>query len=74
MQSIELIIMGNIKIILPDDLEEEFRQEIFKSKGMKKGNITEAVQEAIKLWMDAERKRRSEIAKKAWKTRKRKGV
>lgn len=62
--------MGNIKVILPDDLEEEFREEIYKSKGMKKGNITKAVQEAIVLWMEAEKKKRSEVAKKAWKERK----
>ena len=62
--------MGNIKVILPDELEEEFRAEVFKSKGMKKGNLTESIQEAIRMWIDAERKRRSEIAKKAWETRK----
>jgi len=62
--------MGAIKIILPDDLEEEFRGEVFKSKGMKKGNITAAIEEAVKMWMEAEKEKRSEVAKKAWKTRK----
>lgn len=62
--------MGTIKVILSDELEQEFRDEIYKSKGMKKGNITEAIQEAIRMWIEAERERRTEIAKKAWDTRK----
>ncbi|MCD6571763.1 MAG: hypothetical protein J7K62_00645 [Thermoplasmata archaeon] len=41
--------MGAIKVILPDELEEEFRSEVFKSKGMKKGNLTLAIEEAIKM-------------------------
>jgi hypothetical protein len=62
--------MGAIKVILPDDLEEKFRNEVFKSKGMKKGNITIAIEEAINIWIDAQQEKRSEAAKKAWKTRK----
>ena len=64
--------MGAIKVILPDDLEEQFRTEVFKSKGMKKGNITEAIGEAISMWMESEKKKRSEVAKKAWESRKEK--
>lgn len=62
--------MGNIKVILSDDLEQKFRVEVFKSKGMKKGNLTLAIEEAIKLWIDSEKKKRSEAARKAWETRK----
>lgn len=62
--------MGNIKVILPDDLEQKFREEVFKSKGMKKGNLTIAIEEAIKNWIELQRKKRSEIAEKAWGTRK----
>lgn len=43
--------MGNIKVILPDKLEKEFREEIFKRYGMKKGNITQAIEEAVDLWI-----------------------
>lgn len=64
--------MGRIDIILPDNLEEEFRTEVFKSKGMKKGNITAAIIDAIKIWMKQEREKRSNAAKKAWETRKNK--
>jgi len=62
--------MGNIKVILPDELEQKFREEVFKSKGMKKGNLTLAIEEAVKMWIDSERGKRSNAAKKAWDTRK----
>jgi hypothetical protein len=62
--------MGAIKVILSDELEEKFRNEVFKSKGMKKGNITIAIEEAINMWIDAQQEKRSNAAKKAWKTRK----
>jgi len=62
--------MGRIDVILPDDLEEEFRMEVAKELGMRRGNLTLALQEAVRLWIEARRKARSEIAKKAWKTRK----
>ena len=44
--------MGSIKVILPDELDKEFREEVFRRLGMKKGNITEAVQEAIQDWLN----------------------
>lgn len=61
--------MGAIKVILSDELEEKFRNEVFKSKGMKKGNITIAIDEAINMWIDAQQEKRSNAAKKAWETR-----
>ena len=50
--------MGAIKVILPDDLEEQFRTEVFKSKGMKKGNITAAIVDAVKMWIDSQKKKK----------------
>lgn len=44
--------MGRVDIRLPDNLEKKFRQEIFRRKGMKKGNLTESITEAILLWMN----------------------
>jgi len=64
-----MITMGAIKVILPDELEEKFRNEVFKSKGMKKGNITIAIEEAINMWIDDQQQKRSDAAKKAWDTR-----
>lgn len=43
-----------IDVYLPADREKRFKEEVFKRKGMKKGNISEAVGEAILLWINAE--------------------
>lgn len=40
--------MGRIDVILPDELEREFRLAIANNLGMKKGNITIAIEMAIK--------------------------
>jgi hypothetical protein len=48
--------MGRIDIILPDELEKRFREEIFKKYGMKKGNITMAVEEAVQDWVKKKKK------------------
>lgn len=46
--------MGEMKVVLSDELEEKFREEVFKSKGMKKGNLSKSVQEAIEMWIEAQ--------------------
>lgn len=43
--------MGRIDVILPDELEKKFRNKVFKKFGMKRGNITTAIQEAIEQWI-----------------------
>lgn len=50
-----MINMGSIKIILSDELEKKFREEVFKRFGMKKGNITLAIEEAIKDWINKDK-------------------
>lgn len=49
--------MGKMNIVLSDDLEERFRKAVFERKGMKKGNISMALQEAIQQWIDYKRAR-----------------
>jgi hypothetical protein len=44
--------MGRMNIVLPDELEREFKQEVFKRMGMKKGNISNAISESIRAWID----------------------
>jgi len=43
--------MGKMNIVLEDKLEQEFRKTVFERKGMKKGNISEALEEAIEMWI-----------------------
>jgi hypothetical protein len=38
-------------IIIDDELDEKFRKAVFETKGMHKGNLTEAMEEAMQLWM-----------------------
>lgn len=47
-----LINMGRIDVILPDDLEQKFRKKVFEKYGMKRGNITKTIQEAIENWIE----------------------
>jgi hypothetical protein len=44
--------MGKMNVVIEDELEKNFRKAIFESKGMKKGNISEALEEAIKEWIE----------------------
>lgn len=44
--------MGKLNLVIRDDLDEKFRGEVFKRKGMKKGNLTESLEEALELWID----------------------
>jgi hypothetical protein len=45
--------MGKLNVVLPDDLEDRFRKAVFEKMGMKKGNISEAMEEAIDMWIRA---------------------
>ena len=43
--------MGKVNLSIDDKLEERFRVMVAKRKGMRKGNLTKAVEEAMKLWL-----------------------
>jgi folate-dependent tRNA-U54 methylase TrmFO/GidA len=46
--------MARIDIILPDDLEHKLRMEAGKRLGAKRGAFTEAITEAVALWISKE--------------------
>lgn len=52
--------MGKLNIKVRNELDRKFREEVFKRKGMKKGNITEAVEEAMLLWIGVSGKNEEE--------------
>jgi metal-responsive CopG/Arc/MetJ family transcriptional regulator len=52
-----------LTVMIRDDLDEEFRNAVFKEKGMHKGNLSEAIEEALKMWI-------AEQSKKEGKTKK----
>jgi len=43
--------MGRIVVEMSSELEKQFRDEVARRLGMKKGNIKIAVEEAIKTWI-----------------------
>ena len=50
--------MSRINLVLSDELELRFREEVFRRYGMKKGNIQKAIEEAIQEWIQKEKRRR----------------
>ncbi len=44
--------MGRILAKIDDELEERFRITVLKVKGKKRGALSEAVEEAIRLWLE----------------------
>ncbi len=43
--------MSRLVFNVPEKLEERFRDAIYKRYGMKKGNISKALKEALELWI-----------------------
>lgn len=43
--------MARLHIEISDQLDFKFRDVVYKVKGMRKGSLTRAVEEAIELWI-----------------------
>jgi hypothetical protein len=43
--------MGKVNLTISDELEKEFREIAYKEKGMKKGFLTDATEEALSQWV-----------------------
>jgi hypothetical protein len=52
-----MINMGRITAIIPDELEKQLRLGALEVYGGKKGDLSRAVQEAIKIWVSTEKNR-----------------
>jgi len=48
--------MGKLNLKIRDEVDRKFRAAVFKRKGLKKGNLTESVEEAMLLWINAVKK------------------
>jgi hypothetical protein len=48
--------MGKLNINVKREVDYRFRDEVFKRKGFKKGNLKEAVEEAMLLWINTPQK------------------
>ena len=46
--------MGRICVELPDQLEKQLRFKTIEKFGGKKGDLTRAVEEAVKTWIEKE--------------------
>lgn len=51
--------MARIDAVINDDLEQEFRMEITKRLGGRKGDLSKALEEAINLWVSQKSKNKS---------------
>ena len=46
--------MGRMQIVISDELEKRLRKRAAEKFGLKKGSISEAVEEAIVNWLKAD--------------------
>jgi len=47
--------MGRISVAIPDELEKELRLKTVEEYGGRKGDLSRAVEEAIKTWVAKEK-------------------
>ena len=40
-------------VIVDEELEKKFKEAVFKDKGMKRGNISLSIEEALEMWIEA---------------------
>lgn len=45
---------------VPKELDEKFRKTVYETKGMHKGNLTEAIEEAVQCWIDKQKEKLKE--------------
>ena len=45
--------MARINLVIDDELDKQFRNEVYKRLGMKKGNIKTAIEQSMRLWIES---------------------
>jgi len=43
--------MGSVSVSIPDDLEQQLREKGVEKFGLRRGYLSKAVEEAIRLWL-----------------------
>ena len=51
-----MVNMVRIDLSIDDNLNEKFRHVVYKTMGMKKGNLRIALEEAINMWLKSNEK------------------
>jgi len=46
--------VGRLDVIIPDDLEKQFRMKVLDKFGAEKGALSKATAEAMRLWLKQE--------------------
>jgi len=46
--------MGRVSVDIPDELEKKLRLKTIERFGGRKGDLSKAVEEAVKTWVDRE--------------------
>lgn len=46
-----------LTVLIRDDLDEEFRNAVFRKMGMHKGNLSEAIEDAMRMWIAKQSKK-----------------
>ena len=49
--------MARLDLSIDDKLDTQFRDMIYKTMGMKRGNLRIALEEAIKIWLNSKKGR-----------------
>lgn len=56
--------MGKLNVKVQDSVDDRFREAVFKRKGMKKGNLTKAIEEAMLMWIEVPTENEEKFHKK----------
>ncbi|MFZ0220068.1 MAG: hypothetical protein WAM42_00070 [Candidatus Nitrosopolaris sp.] len=51
----DILNMARIDLSIDDKLDTQFRDMVYKTMGMKRGNLRIALEEAIKIWLSSKK-------------------